>query len=385
MAPERISGSDGRQPRRHLLPGVRAVRVPDRPLAVQGRDVPGHVRARQRAVPRCRRPRCPTLPRRLDDVIRKGMAKDPDERYQTANQFSAAARAALSDAGVTPPLPGSAPRMPPPPPSCPPGPARPAAAVRAAVRRRARRPAPWVPGRSRTAGWPSRTGRSARSRGPLRRASGGCGLRRTARTGRASRTCRAAHRRAVHPAARSPNRPPSGPVGGPPQGPPQPVPPSGPPVGAPAHRTHVRPGSRLTSRSDVGSGRDPEPAAVRVRSRPARRPDPSPRAPQSRPASGPIAAAGAAGAAAAVTGGSGGAAGPPPPPRGPVSGPLPSGGPTPSGPGWGTPSGPTRVGRARPPARHPACPAPRSAHLPRRRPAADSARAAAGSSPSGAT
>jgi serine/threonine protein kinase len=45
------------------------------------------------------------LPPALDDVIRRGLAKNPDDRYPTANAFASAARAALADAGVTPPLP----------------------------------------------------------------------------------------------------------------------------------------------------------------------------------------------------------------------------------------------------------------------------------------
>ena len=58
------------------------------------------------------------VPRALDDVIRKGLAKDPKDRFQTASQFAAAARAALAASGVAPPPPPQgSPRPGPPPPS----------------------------------------------------------------------------------------------------------------------------------------------------------------------------------------------------------------------------------------------------------------------------
>ncbi len=47
--------------------------------------------------------RVPTLPWTLNEVIARGMAKDPNARYQTAREFAAAATAAVANTGAAPP------------------------------------------------------------------------------------------------------------------------------------------------------------------------------------------------------------------------------------------------------------------------------------------
>ena len=51
----------------------------------------------------------PTLPRGLDAVVLRGLAKDPAQRWQTAGQLAAAARAALAASGVPLPPPDDTP------------------------------------------------------------------------------------------------------------------------------------------------------------------------------------------------------------------------------------------------------------------------------------
>ena len=55
----------------------------------------------------------PDLPKALDAVVLKGLAKEPDDRWATAGEFAAAARKALSESGVTPAPEVRAPAAPP--------------------------------------------------------------------------------------------------------------------------------------------------------------------------------------------------------------------------------------------------------------------------------
>ena len=106
MAPERISGGDGdhRSDLYSLACVLFECLIGHAPYKGETFQVMfAHVNA-QPPLPSAERP---GLPRALDDVIRTGLAKNPAARFQTANQFAAAARAALVGSGVTPPPPAS--------------------------------------------------------------------------------------------------------------------------------------------------------------------------------------------------------------------------------------------------------------------------------------
>ena len=88
----------GDLPRRHLRAGLRAARMPDGLAAVRRRQrerrhhrPPDAARFRGRASQR------PGIPAAFDQVIARGMAKKPEERYASAGDLAMAAHDALSD------------------------------------------------------------------------------------------------------------------------------------------------------------------------------------------------------------------------------------------------------------------------------------------------
>ena len=97
MAPERLGrpGTRGR-PRRHLLAGLRAVRMPDRPAAVSRATMAQLVAAHLNTPPPRPSTTRPDVPAQVDEVIATGMAKDPDQRYATTIELANAARDAIT-------------------------------------------------------------------------------------------------------------------------------------------------------------------------------------------------------------------------------------------------------------------------------------------------
>ncbi|WP_375486692.1 serine/threonine-protein kinase, partial [uncultured Jatrophihabitans sp.] len=116
MAPERISGGDGdnRSDLYSLACVLYECLTGHSPFKGETFQV---MYAHVNAPPPLPSSEITNLPRALDDVIRKGLAKDPKDRFQTANEFAVAARAALAQGGVTPPPPPMRPPLggPPPP------------------------------------------------------------------------------------------------------------------------------------------------------------------------------------------------------------------------------------------------------------------------------
>ena len=95
MAPERFEGGHDRSARGRLRADMRAVRMPDGHAALPG----GQPRAADRRPHGAPVPQPSAVDPKLaafDEVIAKGMAKKPDNRYQTAGELAAAARQALS-------------------------------------------------------------------------------------------------------------------------------------------------------------------------------------------------------------------------------------------------------------------------------------------------
>ena len=134
VAPERYSGVEG-DPRAdvYALACVLFQSFTGRP-PFEG-DLPALMRAHLHAPPPRPSAERPGVPPALDEVVARGMAKDPNTRYQTAGALAAAARAAVGATTVVPlvPQPFVPPPMGGPPPGSWSGPSQPRQVVPAAA------------------------------------------------------------------------------------------------------------------------------------------------------------------------------------------------------------------------------------------------------------
>ena len=96
MSPEQIRlGVDGRSPHRPLVARRHPLRAPHRAHAVQRRRALGHRADRERARPPADA-FVPTLPPSLVGIVMKALEKDPDQRFQSAEELRGP-RAVLRD------------------------------------------------------------------------------------------------------------------------------------------------------------------------------------------------------------------------------------------------------------------------------------------------